>query len=261
MANSTIKSSDPKKEIPAEKTESKPTSLQALAQKSANQRGKSALQHLASRQTQTQTQAQAQAQASSAVKTPAGQTSLGSLSQKSSVPKGLTSLAHLASRSKHNEEARNPLASQGHPVQKPASSSLARLAKRTTTTNTPSVPKPDVLPKPKPVEHDAELRVNVQTTEPVEPIKYVIPPPQQNPLCAPPSSTAEFLFKNIAPERTNPRVDRLVCSLPSTLGGAFYEAMQSSATTIPMFSFDKPSPDDIVMNAQTNRSGGKIRKA
>ncbi|KAI9015320.1 hypothetical protein CLU79DRAFT_348238 [Phycomyces nitens] len=246
MANATIKPSNEKKEDLVEKSESKPTSLQALAQKSANQRGKSALQHLASRQTQT-----------SNAKTPVGQTSLGSLSQKSSAPKGLTSLAHLASRSQQSEEPRNTQAQQERPIQKLASSSLSGLAKRTTTTNISPTPKPVApLPKPDSVKQNTEAN-----TQPSEPLKYHIPPPQQNPLCAPPSSTAEFLFKDINSKGTDSRVDQLVCSLPSTLGRAFYEAMESSANTIQMFPFDKPSPDDIVMNAQTNRSGGKIRKA
>ncbi|CAO3677546.1 unnamed protein product [Rhizopus stolonifer] len=73
-----------------------------------------------------------------------------------------------------------------------------------------------------------------------------------NPLCAKPSVAAQFLFEQ-QPQMT---LNRKVQFLTSSLHTMFYESIKKSSP-IPVFAFDKPSPDDIVFAAQSQRGANK----
>lgn len=66
----------------------------------------------------------------------------------------------------------------------------------------------------------------------------------ENPLCAKPSTAAQFLFK---PQQ----------SLQFDAQSVFQQALKKP-TSIHVFEFDKPSPDDIVIAAQNQRGGKKL---
>lgn len=67
----------------------------------------------------------------------------------------------------------------------------------------------------------------------------------ENPLCAKPSAAAQFLFK---PQQSLQQFDAQ---------SVFQQALKKP-TSIHVFEFDQPSPDDIVIAAQNQRGGKKL---
>ncbi|KAI8370104.1 hypothetical protein EDC96DRAFT_102434 [Choanephora cucurbitarum] len=180
------------------------TSLASLASLSASKKPMSSLQSLAQRNKTTSTP------------------SLASLAQKSSTNAGtLPSLSHLASR----QTKPNSLTHLAAPPVKQPSPAI-----NNATVNPSSLPS---LTKKKPMAAPltAEPEPRVQEEE----------PEMENPLCAPPSAAAQFLFEPQPKIMFDPKI-------------IFQQAVNKS-THIQPFSFDKPSPDDVVLSAQSQRSG------
>lgn len=241
-------------------------SLRSLAQQAAGQRGVSALQNLASRHTQTSTNV-----GQKSVTTREGSTarsSLASLAQASGGGggKGLSSLAQLASRRKADTTLK--------PGVKLSTTSmgLAALAKRSTATTKENDDQPLVVqtetsvvsePAAKPTSTISTTSTPLQGSAKMSRTlqKTILPTTADNPLCAPPSSAARFLFSPMeTSNRVNTHIERVSAPLPNSIAQTLYEAMRSSATNCTMFAFDIPSPDDIVLEAQSQRSGGKGAK-
>ncbi|KAL9546519.1 hypothetical protein MBANPS3_006616 [Mucor bainieri] len=199
------------------------SSLASLASSAAEgKRPVSSLQALAQRST-------------TGAKTPPSLASLATKSPSSTTTeKPLNSLAHLASR----QPASKPTTIVGK-------SALSSLASRS-----PAAPKPASL-KPVPVAvavAPATPASNVDTSkttveesssdEEEEEAVY------DNPLCAKPSAAAQFLFKPQQP-------------LQFDAQSVFQHALKKP-TSIHVFDFDQPSPDDIVIAAQNQRGGKKL---
>lgn len=167
--------------------------------------------------------------------------SLASLAVKSppstTTEKPLHSLAHLASW----QSTPKPNASTGK-------SALSSLASRQSSATKPASIKPasNLAPAPAPVPVVfATPSVNVDTSksssdeeEEDEDAVY------ENPLYAKPSAAAQFLFK---PQQ----------SLQFDAQSVFQQGLKKP-TSISVFEFDQPSPDDIVIAAQNQRGGKKL---
>ncbi|KAF7731825.1 HBS1-like protein [Apophysomyces ossiformis] len=211
-------------------------SLRSLVQQAAGQRGVSALQNLASRHTQTSTNV-----GQRSVTTRDGSTarsSLASLAQASGVGggKGLSSLAQLASRRKADTTLK--------PDAKCSSTSmgLAALAKRSTAitkekddqplvvqTETSVVAEPAAKPTSTTSTSSTPLQGSTKMSTTVQ--KTILPTTADNPLCAPPSSAARFLFSPMESfNRINTHIERISAPLPNSIAQTLYEAMRSSAT-------------------------------
>jgi hypothetical protein len=153
--------------------------------------------------------------------------SLASLAHKSSSgpsSAASNSLAHLAS-----QQTTAPVIKQG---------SLASLASKSSQIQTkltalPSTPA--VAPKVT-TEEALQTEKKLEITEEEEP--YI------NPLCAKPSAAAQFLFKPQQSERVFDAQD-------------VFQKATKKPTCIHVFEFDQPSPDDIVITAQSQRSSKK----
>lgn len=79
---------------------------------------------------------------------------------------------------------------------------------------------------------------------------------EDNLLCAKPSVAAQFLFEQ------QPKIgcrDNEVQFLTASLQTMFYDSLKKSSS-IPIFPFDKPSPDDIIFAAQNQRGTGSNKK-
>ncbi|KAI7847355.1 hypothetical protein BDC45DRAFT_356556 [Circinella umbellata] len=108
------------------------------------------------------------------------------------------------------------------------------------------------------MEKKEEIQITpIQKEKQQQPSQLSIPMTTTNPLCAPPSTAANFLFKRNSNQEGMENID-ILSNLPSSVGQAFYEAMKkASVENIHLFSFHDPSPDDIVLKAQSQRSGGR----
>ena len=233
------------------KTTQKSSSLQSLAQKAAGQRGMSALQTLASRQQQRTATTLSSTTTTTSPSSSPKPSSLAALAQKSSASKGRTSLAHLATRSSSSETSTRPTSSnQGL-------SALAKLASKSNMSD-----KPTSLSSSLEKQQQQQQQPVKETMKPVTTPEKTLPminDQPANPLCAKPSAAANFLFMHLYPQQTN------ATSLPipafSSIGQVFYDAAKPLNDTIKAFAFDVPSPDDVVMEAQSHRSGGQLRKS
>ncbi|KAI9476269.1 MAG: hypothetical protein EXX96DRAFT_293917 [Benjaminiella poitrasii] len=231
----------------------KPSSLAQLRQKTQTPNNTTpslnslATSSTASKKPLSSLQALAQRSNASGNSTP----SLISLAQKMSTANSvstsknkLTSLAHLASRT--------PLPA----ASLPPSNSLANFStKKITANQEPVIPSSSLLSisKPSSLMHLAKKTEPELLNEPELPEKDKNGQNEDNALCAKPSIAAQFLFMPI------PSV--MSSFDPQTV---FEHAIKKS-TSIPRFQFDQPSPDDIVLAAQNNRSGasgnGSSKKA
>lgn len=238
------------------KTTQKSSSLQSLAQRAAGQRGMSALQTLASRQQQQQQRTTTTTTTTTTTNTATTTTtssspkpsSLAALAQKSSANKGRTSLAHLATRSRPSETSTRPSSSnQGL-------SGLAKLAK-SNVSDKPTLSSSSLEKQ----QHQQPVKETMKDIAPTKAFHITNDQPA-NPLCAKPSAAANFLFMHMYPEQSNTTTPTPIPAF-SSIGQVFYEAVKTSDDTIQVFSFDVPSPDDIVMEAQSQRSGGQLRKS
>ncbi|KAK4517031.1 uncharacterized protein ATC70_000359 [Mucor velutinosus] len=164
--------------------------------------------------------------------------SLASLAVKSPSPtttqKPLNSLAHLASR----QSAPNSNAGVGK-------SALSSLAPKQSTATRPASMKPVSSPTPvvsaAPAANvDTNRLTNEESSSDEEQEEAIY----ENPLCAKPSAAAQFLFK---PQQ----------SLQFDPQSVFSQALKKP-TSIHVFEFDQPSPDDIVIAAQNQRGGKKL---
>lgn len=157
--------------------------------------------------------------------------SLASLRQNASTT---NNLAQLKAKMQNKSPSLASLATSS--LKKP-STSLQSLATRTTPTSLPVattttnnskkltslVSKPPVIKKPSIQPHDIKEE-------------------EQDPLLGKPSAVAQFLFKSTA----EPRV--------FDAHSVFQQATQKPSS-IKVFQFDQPSPDDIVLAAQSQRGG------
>ncbi|ORZ18624.1 hypothetical protein BCR42DRAFT_230175 [Absidia repens] len=240
------------------------SSLLSLAQKSAGQRNMSALQNLANRQKSS------------------SPTSLSSLSKQTSTGNSTTgdrshsnTLTHLASQSRTNklpssQTSLSSLASSSRNASKLLGSSAKQL-NESSNTETPSpaattdnkqieqriktatISKPDIDSKTATAvtssnENHFDEMISKATKSTV------------NPLIAPPSPAAVFLFQPHEQRPSSLSAD-INMALPNSLAQAFYETMSlSSVSKTKLFKFDAPSPDDIVMTAQSQRGSNKPKK-
>ncbi|KAI7885682.1 hypothetical protein K492DRAFT_9925 [Lichtheimia hyalospora FSU 10163] len=234
------------------KTTQKSSSLQSLAQKAAGQRGMSALQTLASRQQQRTATTPSNTTTTTSPSSSPKPSSLAALAQKSSASKGRTSLAHLATRSNPSETSTRP------PSSNQGLSALAKLASKPNMSDKPTSLSPS-LEKQQQQQQQQEVEETMKPVTTPEKTLPMINDQPANPLCAKPSAAANFLFMHMYPQQTN------AASLPipafSSIGQVFYDAVKPLDDTIKVFSFDVPSPDDVVMEAQSHRSGGQLRKS
>lgn len=239
------------------KTTQKSSSLQSLAQRAAGQRGMSALQTLASRQQQqrtttTTTTTNTATTTSTTTSSSPKPSSLAALAQKSSANKGRTSLAHLATRSRPSETStRSSSSNQGL-------SGLAKLAK-SNISDKPTLSSSSLEKQQHQQQQQQPVKETMKDAAPTKAFHITNDQPA-NPLCAKPSAAANFLFMHMYPEQANTTTPAPIPAF-SSVGQVFYEAVKTSDDTIQVFSFDVPSPDDIVMEAQSQRSGGQLRKS
>jgi hypothetical protein len=165
--------------------------------------------------------------------------SLASLAQKSTLSGGKTGLSHLAKRTKPSTlkpttlQKQQPVVSNQQPIEKKES-----------------------VETPKRKEEEQPQEKQQEEKETPSPISYV---PVQDPLWAEPSEAAQFLFQ---PQQLviNKEAQQLADSFTQSIQSIFYNVMKSSSNQIKAFNFDVPSPDDIVLDAQTNRGGGAAKK-
>lgn len=180
--------------------------------------------------------------------------------QKQEASKPLSPLQSLAQKST-NKPNSNGLPSLASLAQRssPKANSLSHLSTR----NLPSASKPTRLSKlTSPVQSKVESSIKEQSEEEegqkIDQAKNHVEDDSEkgdtddNPLCAKPSVAAQFLFEQ-QPQMT---LNRQVQFLNSSLHIMFYESIKKSST-IPVFAFDKPSPDDIVFAAQSQRGNNK----
>lgn len=216
-------------------------SLSALSRQNTNSSGGSLAQLKQKMQTQTASKPLSPLQ-SLAQKSTSNATnispSLASLAQRST-PKA-NSLTHLATR--------NSPAS----IAKPASATGAGLLKLSSLVKQPNktVSEP---PKEQAKQEDSESNSD-KSSEHTE--KEQEEEEEDNPLCAKPSAAAQFLFEpqpKVVPAK---EVDFLTASLQAM----FYDDLKKSSS-IPIFAFDKPSPDDIVLAAQSQRGAGSTKRS
>jgi hypothetical protein len=166
--------------------------------------------------------------------------SLASLAQKSTLSGGKTGFSHLATRTKPSTlkptmlQKQQPVVSNQQPIEKKESVEA---------------------PKRKEEEQQQEEQQQEEKETP-SPISYV---PVQDPLWAEPSEAAQFLFQPQQPVM-NKEAQQLADSFTQSIQSIFYNVMKSSSNQIKAFDFDVPSPDDIVLAAQTNRSGSAAKK-
>ncbi|KAI8334735.1 hypothetical protein BC941DRAFT_472662 [Chlamydoabsidia padenii] len=198
-------------------------SLLSLAQKSAGQRNMSALQNLANRQKSTAT----------SLSKPPGQQS--------------TSLAHLASRAKANNQS-NLLGSLASSAKTKGTSNLLGLGTRNNTPTLDGATIQAITTNTKEIERKEATGITIASNNHFSDITKQ-PNKKMNPLIAPPSPAAVFLFQPREQSRSSLSVD-ITMALPNSLAQAFYEAMPPSSK---LFKFDAPSPDDIVFKAQNQR--------
>lgn len=157
--------------------------------------------------------------------------SLSSLAS-SATKKPLTSLQSLATRSTTaNSPSLSSLAQKSTTINKSKLTSLSHLASKKDTDGKNTILTPAVQIKPNTI---SISNPPVKTHDIEEEIV-------NDPLCGKPSAVAQFLFKP-----TNEHV--------FDAQQVFQRATQKP-TSIPIFKFDQPSPDDIVLAAQSQRSG------
>ncbi|CEP16061.1 hypothetical protein [Parasitella parasitica] len=165
--------------------------------------------------------------------------SLASLAANSSVEKPLSSLAHLASRQSTPKPISSARGGGG------GGGSLADLASRKPSAK-PALIKPPSLPAVPPATAAPRSKSptpeeSVSSSDDDEEEEEEQESMYENPLCAKPSAAAQFLFKPQQSLKFNPQA-------------VFQQARKQR---ISVFEFDQPSPDDIVIAAQNQRSGKK----
>ncbi|ORX51593.1 hypothetical protein DM01DRAFT_1080760 [Hesseltinella vesiculosa] len=202
--------------------------------------------------------------------------SLQSLAQKSQGQGKLTSLQNLASKRTSSPSpvstltnlATSPtssLASLASMSSQKKSTGLASLAHRSTpsapaTPTSPALPSLTslVTPKPAAVPSSPVVAGNLPThQEPAKTIKYTtISPAPPARLIAPPSTAATFLFQPRHP-LASAASDTIAATFSQSIAQSFYCALATKPSNIRVFQFDVPSPDDVALKAQSQRSGAK----
>ncbi|KAI9306657.1 hypothetical protein BJ944DRAFT_263193 [Cunninghamella echinulata] len=227
-------------------------SLLSLAQNSANQRNKSALQNLVQRQQNTPPSSP-----------------LTNLTNKKTVSlngSNLSSLSRLATRSNQPINT-NKLSSLVSSSPSSAASGLSSLLPKTEKKVSESkikeemMEKKDTTPTMKENQEEAGKGKGSTIVDQMASLynnDITAKTNVKNPLIAPPSSAAIFLFKPHEKIQSSSSLSSdIFMTLPQTLGQAFYDTMSTTVTskTAKLFNFDVPSPDDIVLSAQSHRSG------
>ncbi|KAG1198815.1 hypothetical protein G6F70_005463 [Rhizopus microsporus] len=165
------------------------------------------------------------------------------------------SLASLAQRSTPKTNGLTHLATRNSPasITKPASTTGAGLLKLSSLVKQPNktVSEP---PKEQIKQEDSESNSD-KSSEHTEEEQEEEEEEEDNPLCAKPSAAAQFLFE------PQPRIvpAKEVNFLTASLQAMFYDDLKKSSS-IPIFAFDKPSPDDIVLAAQSQRGAGSTKR-
>lgn len=163
------------------------------------------------------------------------------------------SLASLAQRSTPKTNSLTHLATRNSPasIVKPASATGAGLLKLSSLVKQPNktVSEP---PKEQIKQEDSESNSDKSSEHTEEEQEEE----EDNPLCAKPSVAAQFLFE------PQPRIvpAKEVNFLTASLQAMFYDDLKKSSS-IPIFAFDKPSPDDIVLAAQSQRGAGSTKRS
>lgn len=165
--------------------------------------------------------------------------SLQSLAQRANKTSSMPSLASLAQKSTPPKTGGNSLAGLATRTNTPQPTklgSLTSLASKQTPPPTPptSVAKPPIVSETK-MAHPPKEQIKKEEEEEEEIV--------ENPLIAKPSLAAQFLFQPQQQPKSIPIDDILAKAMKKSL-------------SIQVFQFDQPSPDDIVMSAQSQRGGG-----
>lgn len=83
-----------------------------------------------------------------------------------------------------------------------------------------------------------------------------------DPLCAPPSSVAEFLFTPLKSDFERLDMSQLnISTATKSLNATIYQNIMPSSKNVRAFNFDAPSPDDTVRNAQSRRKVAPIKES
>ncbi|KAI9356866.1 hypothetical protein BD770DRAFT_389454 [Pilaira anomala] len=190
--------------------------------------------------------------------------SLSSLANKTASKKAPSSLASLASKAKPVSSLQSLAQRNSSTAQKTsATSSLSHLASRNTSKlgslaslatkqpmkSPPVKPIATLSPPPPPPPVQTTTKTTTTTTPATPPPTTVStsPAPEQqqeevdNPLIAKPSMAAQFLFQ----------------PLPTSNPTHLKPTINLKASNIPAFDFNRPSPDDIVLAAQSQRAANK----
>ncbi|KAI8094055.1 hypothetical protein BDF21DRAFT_87129 [Thamnidium elegans] len=153
--------------------------------------------------------------------------SLASLASQAKPVSSLQSLAQRNSIQKTIPSSTNSLSHLASRTSNNALGSLASLAKKQPTTKPILTHTPPV--KPPPVIKPQVVVVKEEKEEEI----------MENALIAKPSTAAQFLFQDLPTHPTS------------------LEPVSSKVSTIPVFTFNQPSPDDIVLSAQNQRTNNK----
>lgn len=183
--------------------------------------------------------------------------SLSSLANKTASKKAPSSLASLASKAKPVSSLQSLAQRNTSTAQKiSATTSLSHLASRNTSklgslaslATKQSMKSPPVNPIATTLSPPPPVQTTSKTTTPATPPTTVstTPVPEQqeevdNPLIAKPSMAAQFLFQ----------------PLPTSNPTHLKPTINMKASNIPVFDFNRPSPDDIVLAAQNQRANNK----
>lgn len=239
----------------------RPSSLSALAQQSKAKSGSSSLQRLASRSQAGggQEPKSISPKLSNDADVANSTSALAKLALKHQTKPPLNGLAALATASRKSPSS---LAASALPPSKPTDHGIETLPPTATKSQPPSeISTEDKHIPSTTVENDKQFdrpSNTVQATNemPKEnreelPLGYL-----DHPLCAPPSSVAEFLFTPLNSKFERLEMSQLNISTASkSLNATIYQNIMPSSKNVRAFNFDAPSPDDTVRNAQSRRKG------
>lgn len=220
-------------------------SLLSLAKGSADQRNKSALQSLVQRQHNI----------------PSSSSLASIASKKASLSNGstLSSLSHLANRANQNNNTNKLSSLLSSSTSTGLTSSLSKAEKKLNVSTKEIITKNDVInstSEKEEKEKGKKENVFLDQMAAIYNKDITVKTKIMNPLIAPPSPAAMFLFKPHEKIQSSSLSSDIFMTLPRTLAQAFHDTMSTSVTpATKLFNFDVPSPDDIVLTAQSQRSG------
>jgi hypothetical protein len=239
----------------------RPSALSALAQQSKAKSGSSSLQRLASRSQAGggQESKSISPKLSNDTDVASSTSALAKLALKHQTKPATTGLAALATTSRKSQL---PPTASASPPSKITGHGIKNLPPTATTPQRPS----EITAENKHIpsttaENDKQFNrfpniVQTSKENPKENKEELTLGYLDHPLCAPPSSVAEFLLTPLKSDFKRLELSQLNISTASkSLNATIYQNIMPSSKKVRAFNFDAPSPDDTVRNAQSRRKG------